>query len=213
MRDSVVILTVMLPDAKWLEALKLPLRAMLGIALSSGALLLLDYTGVLDLDVFGPIVRPIVIAVCIVFSVLSLVRIVDLLLVPVRERQRQSRLSTRRAVRRKEEEERRAEAEAQHLARLDHLSKEEIRYVADCLRKGTPSFYTYVHSPPVSMLQGKGLVWTPGGTHHHDHYPFSFHDFVWKALLARKDEFIAMDEEYNRAEEAAKQAERRRRGY
>ena len=203
---SMVISTVML-DAKWLEALKLPLKTMLGIALSSGALLLLD------LDVFGEMARPIVIAVCVVSSVLSLVGIVDLLLVPLRERQRQSRLSVRRAVRRKEEEERHVEAEAQVLARLDHLSKEEIRYVADCLHKGTPTFYSWVHSPAASMLMGKELVWTPGGTHHQDHYPFSFYDFVWKALLARKDEFIAKDEEHKRSEEAAKQAERRRRSY
>ena len=203
----------MLPDVKWLEALKLPLRAMLGIALSSGALLLLDQLGMLDLGVFGPIVRPIVIAVCVVFSVLSLVGIVDLLLVPLRDERRQSRLSARRAVRRKEKEEQRAEAETRALAGLDHLSEEEIRYVANCLRKGTPSFYTYVHSPPVSTLQGKGLVWTPGGTHNQDHYPFSFHVFVWEALLARKDEFIAKDDEHKRAEEAAKQVQHRRRGY
>ena len=101
----------MLPDAKWLEALKLPLRAMLGIALSSGALLLLDQLGMLDLGVFVPIVRPIVIAVCVVFSVLSLVGIVDLLLVPLRDERRQSRLSARRAVRRKEKEEQRADAD------------------------------------------------------------------------------------------------------
>lgn len=193
----------MFPDAKWLEALKLPLRTMLGIALSCGALLFMD------LDVFGQIVRPIVIAVCVVSSVFSFVGIVDLALVPLRDRQRQSRLSARRAVRREEEKEQRAEAEAQALSHLDHLSKEEIRYVANCLREGTPSFYAYVHSPPVAMLQGKRLVWTPSGTHHEDRYPFSFSDFVWKVLLERKDEFIAKDDDHKRAEKAAEEAERR----
>jgi hypothetical protein len=60
---------------------------------------------------------------------------------------------------------------------------------------------------------GKGLVWTPGGQHHQDHYPFSFYDFVWEKLLERKEEFIAKDEAYKRAEEAEKLAQRKRRGY
>lgn len=75
---------------------------------------------------------------------------------------------------------------------------------------GTSSFYTYVYSPPASNLQGKGLVWTPGGTHNQDHYPFSFYDFVWEALTPRKDEFIAKDDTNKRAKEAA---EGRRRTY
>jgi hypothetical protein len=81
------------------------------------------------------------------------------------------------------------------------------------LRDGSPSFYTYVYSPPVSVLQGKGLVWTPGGTHHQDHYPFSFHDFAWHVLVKRNDEFIAKHAEFKRVEEERKKAERRSRGY
>jgi hypothetical protein len=59
-------------------------------------------------------------------------------------------------------------------------------------------------------MVGKELVWTPGGRHNQHHYPFSFRDFVWEALLARKDEFIARDEERKRAEEARKEADLRR---
>jgi hypothetical protein len=61
------------------------------------------------------------------------------------------------------------------------------------------------------MLQGKGLVWTPGGRHNQDHYPFSFWDFVWAKLVERREEFLAKEAEHVRAEEAAKAAERRRR--
>ncbi len=42
---------------------------------------------------------------------------------------------------------------------------------------------------------------------------FSFHDFAWRMLLERKDEFIAKDEEHKRAEEERKRAEHRSRGY
>jgi hypothetical protein len=55
------------------------------------------------------------------------------------------------------------------------------------------------------------LVWTTGGTHHQDHYPFSFHDFVWKVLLERKDEFLAKEAQHRKAEEGRKKAERQRR--
>ena len=99
------------------------------------------------------------------------------------------------------------------IAHLDYLSKEEIAVVARVLRDGSPSFYAYVYSPPVSLLQGKRLIWTPGGPHHQDHYPYSFHDFVWRVLLERKDEFFAKHEEHKRAEEERKRAERRGRGY
>jgi hypothetical protein len=132
---------------------------------------------------------------------------------PVRDKQRQSALASRRALRHKEKEEQLTAQRNQIVARLDHLSEEEIRYIADSLRKGSPTFYSYVHSPPVSILRGKGLVWTPGGTHHQDHYPFSFHDFVWEQLLERKDEFLAKDEERKRAKEAGKPAQQRRPGY
>jgi hypothetical protein len=58
-----------------------------------------------------------------------------------------------RFVKRRQEEQRDAQRVAV-LAHLDHLSAEEIRYIADSLRKESPTFYTYVHSPPVAMLGG-----------------------------------------------------------
>lgn len=37
---------------------------------------------------------------------------------------------------------------------------------------------------------GKGLLYTPGGSHHREHYPFTIDDFAWEELLKRKDEFL-----------------------
>ncbi|SED42283.1 hypothetical protein SAMN05444161_3172 [Rhizobiales bacterium GAS191] len=198
-------------DPKWLDALKLPLKVTIAVALASIALLTLDLKGILDLGPFATYAKPILIVLSVVFSILTLVGVVDELLAPRREKRRQTLLAGRRAVRRREEQEQRAESRErvreQVLARLDHLSKEELRYVADCLRKGSPSFYTYIYSPPVSILVAKGLVWSPGGQHHQDHYPFSFTDYVWETLVERKAEFIAKDE----AEEAESQPRGRRR--
>jgi hypothetical protein len=201
----------MIPDAKWLDALKLPLKVTIGVAIASFVLLILDLKGLLDFGQYGAIARLALILLSVVFSILAVVGIVDELLAPVREKRRQSVLAARRAVRRKEHDEQRSAAQREALARLDHLSKEEIRVVADCLRDGSPSFFTYVHHPPVTMLMGKGLVWTPGGQHHQDHYPFSFHDWIWEKLLERKDEFIAKDDEFKKAEETEKQARLRSR--
>lgn len=201
------------PDPKWLEVFKLPLRTTVAVALAIDVLLALVLTHILDLGPLGPFALPVLIILAVVSTAMAVVGVVHALLAPFREKRRHSALLQRRAIRRKEEEERRAQMQETALAQLDYLSKEEIAVVANALRNGSPTFYTYVYSPPVSVLQGKRLVWTPGGAHHQDHYPFSFHDFAWRMLLERKDEFIAKDEEHKRAEEERKRAERRSRGY
>lgn len=201
------------PDPKWLDVFKLPLRTTIAVALANDALLALVLTRILDLGPLGAVALPVLIIVAVVFTAMAIVGSVYALLAPFREKHKQSALEQRRAIRRKEQDERREQAQEAAIAQLDHLSKEEIAVVAKALRGGSPSFYTYVYSPPVSMLQGKRLVWTPGGSHHQDHYPFSFHDFVWKVLLERKDEFIAKETEHKRAEEERKMGEYRSRGY
>jgi hypothetical protein len=200
-------------DPKWLDVFKLPLRVAIGVAIASDVLLALVLTHILDLGPLGPIALLILIIVALASTALAVVGSVDVLLAPRRARRRQSELQLRRAVRRSEDEARRAEMQETAIAQLDYLSAEEIAVTAKALRDGSPTFYTYVFSPPVSVLQGKRLVWTPGGTHHQDYYPFSFHDFVWKVLLERKDEVIAKDAEHKRVEEERKKAERRKRGY
>ena len=196
-----------MPDAKWLDAVKLPVPSTIGIALACGALLLLDAYEFIPLGQLSVYARPVVAIAGVAFAVLAVVRVVDLALSPLKERQKQSQLATRRAVHRKEQEQQRAEMEAKALAQLDYLSDHEVRRVAECLRAGSPSFYACVHSPPVTMLMGKGLVWTPGGEHHQDHYPFSIHDFVWRELIERKDELLKREKEIEQAEEAKKRKE------
>jgi len=202
----------MYPDAKWLEALKLPLKATISIAITSSALLIFDFNGLLDLGPVSTFSRPLLIGAAVLASTLSVVGVVEHLLSPLRHKRKMSMLRLRRAVRREEAEEHRGVREAQTLGQLDHLSKEEVAYVAKCIRDGSPSFYTYVFSPPVATMQGKRLVWTPGGQHHQDRYPFSFYNFVWEAILAREDEFLEKDAERAHVTDARKKAERRRFG-
>jgi hypothetical protein len=203
----------MVVDPKWLELFKLPLKTTIAVAIASGALLALVFTHILDLGPIGLFALPLLIIVAVASTSIAVVGGADALLAPSRARRKQSIIELRRAVRRKEEDERRNQAQKAALNQLNHLSKEEIAVVAKALRDGSPSFYTYVFSPPVSMLQGKRLVWSPGGPHHQDHYPFSFHDFVWQVLLERRDEFVAKDAEHKRAEDEHKKAELRNRHY
>jgi hypothetical protein len=203
----------MLPDPKWLDVVKWPLRTTIPIAIASSALLALTLTGVFDLGPIGPFTTPVLVIVSVLSVTQVVVGSIYELLTPWRERRRADRLSARRAVRQQEAEEQLTAARARVIASLDHLSKREIDRVAQSLRDGSPSFYTYSHSPNVSLLMAKGLVWTPGGAHHQDYYPFSFHTWVWEVLLERKDEFLAKDDEHKRADKAREEAERRRRRF
>lgn len=199
------------PDPKWLDVLKLPLTATSGVALATTILLALVWKDIFDFDPLGAYARLVLVVTAVVSWSFVFVGVIDYLFAPVRERRRQGVLSTRRAVRRTEQEDQRETQRTAVLARLDHLSTKEMHYVVEALREGSPTFFTYGRSPAVATLLGKGLVWTPGGTHHEDYYPFSFHDFVWEALREREDEFVAKDEERQRAEAAEKLAQQRRR--
>ena len=191
----------MIPDPKWLDALKLPPKASLTVALASSLLWLLQLLGHLDLGSF---------VIAIAAWVQTIVAILDYLTMPLREKRKLTLLSARRAQRKIEQEIEEEADKRARLAHLDSLSAYEVRVVVDALREGSPTFYTYVHSPPVTMLLGKGLVWTPGAPGSIDHYPFSFHDFVWEALLARKSEFIEKHVENEKVENAKKAAGRQR---
>src|ERR1700730_6169323 len=146
-----------------IEFLKLPLRTAIAVAIASGASLALVFTHILDLGPIGPFALPVLIIAAVASAAMAIVGIAQALLAPFRERRKQSALELRRAVRRKEQDERREQAQEAAIAQLDHLSKEEVAVVVKALNDGSPSFYTYVYSPPLSMLQGKRLVWTPGG--------------------------------------------------
>jgi hypothetical protein len=200
----------MMPDPRWLDALKLPQKIIAGLFLFSLLLLLFDHYGVISLAEISGLARPIVIIAALLFGCLSLAAVGALIYDAFMQRHKKTLLARRREIRREEAERERAQFESRALARLDYLSKQEIRYVADALRKNEQSFLTHLYSPPVANLMAKGLVATPGSTHHQDHYPFYFRDFAWAALLQRKDEFIAKDDEHRRREAAERERALRR---
>jgi hypothetical protein len=200
----------MMPDPRWLDALKLPDKVVAGLFLAALLVLGLDYFALVNLADFAALARPIVIIAAVLFGSLSVAALVALVYGAVMQRRKTTLLSQRRQIRLKEAETARAKYEAQVLARLDFLSREEVRYVANALRKNEQSFTAYVNSPHVSNLGAKELVSSPGGPHHQDHYPFYFVDFVWAHLVQHRDQFIAKDDEHKRREEAEARAKRGR---
>ncbi len=166
------------PDSGWLQALNLPLRVTIGVALACSTLLVLDSRSVLLLGTFGSLTRPLVIVALVVAAALSITGIGAIVVKHIQ------RKLERAAV----------------LERLEHLAPFELRLLADAIKEKRQSFYTYVHSPHVATLMAKGIVHSPGGTHNQDHYPFTINDFVWKYLLERKDDFIYRDETNKKSE-------------
>jgi Super-infection exclusion protein B len=156
---------------------------------------------------------PVAIIAVLLFGSLSVAAIGAIIADAIKQRRKTTLLAQRRQIRRSEAEQAQAEYEARVLACLDYLSTKEIAYIADALRKNEQSFTAFSNSPYVSNLMARGIVATPGGTHHQDYYPFYFVDFAWKALLARKDEFIAKDDEHKRREAAEAKRRRTLRGY
>lgn len=182
-----------LPDSSWLNALKLPTQVMIGLFIACLILLVFDMVKILELKQFGEITKPIIIVISVLTGSLSITGIINFLKDQFMNKKKRSILTDRRRIRAEEIVHDREKEQNKALERLGHLSCNEISYLADCLRESSQSFYTYVHSPPVTTLMGKGLVYTPGGTHHQDYYPYTIQDFVWKELLDRQDEFLEKD--------------------
>ena len=172
---------------------------------------MLDKAEVIELSIFWSLAKPAIIILCVVSGALSFTAIINYFIDIIGAGKKRTLLQQRRELRKTEQEDERNERRQQVLNRIPHLSKDELRYLADCLRENSQTFTTYVHSPAASTLGSKGLIYTPGGTHHQDYYPFVVNDFVWNHLLENRDNIIAQDEENQRAEEEKKRNDRRNR--
>lgn len=195
----------------WIDALRLPVRIMLGIFVASVSALALDYLAMIELDKLSPSLRSVTILMAVFSGALTLTGLGGLVYDALLARLRHSLVEERRQKKVSEKADAKEKSEANVLSRIDYLSEHELKYLADCLRSNSQTFQAYVHSPPVSTLMAKGIVYTPGGTHHEDHYPFIIRDFAWRSLLERKDEIIRKHEENQRRAEQQKRDGQRRR--
>lgn len=196
--------------AAWVSALKLPTKIIAGLFAFTLLMLLSDYLGVVDLAEFGKPSRAITIIAAMLLGCLSAASLVGAVYDHWLQRHKTTLLSARRDLQRADKERIRREREAAVLKRIDFLSSDELHHIADCLRANEQSFTAFAESPHVSNLRGKGIVTTPGGRHHEDHYPFCIPDFVWAALLERRAELIAKDEQGQQSIHGAGRGSRRR---
>lgn len=217
----------------WSDAAKLPTKVLGGLLAACVLTLLLDFFGVVVLVEIHQIARPITIILAVSFGCLTVANLLAKLYesktaatrrTGMRERlEFRAELARRKAI---QEAELKAEADKKAavaaetekerkqrevLVRLDYLSASELRYLANALRENSQSFKTWVHSSDAGTLGTKGLVYTDGGTYHGDHYPFTIQDFVWRELLARKQEFLDRDEKNLRQEHDEQRARQLRR--
>lgn len=196
----------MFPDAKWLDALKLPIKLKLAIIAACGTVYYLLQVDAITLGPLDAIVSTLLLVAVVVFGIVVLFDAGAWVFQPLAEKRRLTLLAKRRKALREEKEIARDEQRTAILKQLDQLSRWEVKLITEVLEGGSPTFYHYVHSPAVTMLQAKHLVWTPGGPHHQDHYPFNVADFVWDELQARKDEFLEKEEAFKAEEQANKRA-------
>jgi hypothetical protein len=118
----------MIPDPRWLDALKLPQKVIAGLFLFSLLLLAFDYFALVSLTDLSALARPVVIITALLFGSLSLTALVAVIHDIIAQRRKMTLLSKRRQIRREETDRAQAEFESQALARLNFLSKEEIRH-------------------------------------------------------------------------------------
>lgn len=177
-------------EASWLDALKLPTKIKASIALACTALYYLFAQNLILLDQYDSLVQALLLIGAVVAGIFVAVDVVVWLCSPLTQKRQRSLLAERRADRRNEELAERDTKRAMVLERLNHLSNLELSLVAQALTNNSPTVYTWVNSSAVGAMLGKGLLWSPGSSHHQDHYPFTFHDFVWAEVLRRKEEFL-----------------------
>ena len=198
------------PDSNWLNALKLPTQVMLGVFIACIIILSFNHYKVIQLSQFGDVAKPMIILIAIFTGSLSFTGVVSFIKDSVTKVRKKKLVEQRKKLQAEEKKEQQAKYKNSVLKRLDHLTPEELEYLADCLNENCQSFYTYVHSHSVGALIGKELVLSGGGTHNQDHYPFTITDFVWDELLERKDEFLQKHQD-NVKKEEEKQKSRRYR--
>lgn len=180
----------MWPDPKWLETLSLPAKVMGGLFAFFASALFLDWLGFPRLSDLGDLARPIFVLLALMFGWLYFFAVASSL-----HHWWSNHSAARRAAREKEEERaaeetKISEAKERVLWNLDHLSDKEVEIFAHLLKDNKRSFLAWSMDGNLTNLRAKGLLFSPGGTHPQDNYPYTVVDFVWVALSDRRDEFL-----------------------
>lgn len=177
-------------DSGWLKALELPAKITGGIFAGCVVALYLDTVGTIILSQIGAWLRPSISVAAVFSGTMFLAGILNELVMALRAWLAKSKADAAALADQSAKEASIAEAKAKALAHLDTLSEEEVYIVAKALDEGSPSIKWWFHSGGAAQLVHKGLLDQLPGEYMTEHWPYTFRDFAWQAMLLRKDEYL-----------------------
>ena len=166
-------------DSGWIKALELPAQITGGVFAACCLVYLLNETGQLALADVGEWALPVI----IIAGILSGCLFVGAILAYFWRKFEKWREQREKKVQKDE-------VQKTALAYLDTLSEQENYMVCKALKEGSPSFTSWLHISAAAQLVDKGLLIQHTGVFNREHWPYTFHDFAWKEIERRKDEFL-----------------------
>ena len=183
-------------DSGWIKALELPEKITGGLFVACAVIWFLDGTETLNLDDVASWLRPVILIIWVGSGCLFVASLVGNAWAAgaayLKRRAESKSTAAKEAAEVKAKDEHRNAI----IARLDHLSEKENYEAAKALKEGSPSFESWEHSTGAGQLKGKDLIYSPQGTYHQDHFPFTFFDFAWKALQERREAILKKEVAY-----------------
>ena len=181
----------------WVKALELPAKITGGVFIGCLLVYVLDRSGELVLADIGTWVRPVIVLVGILSGCLFFASILS-------DGWQASVRFWRSHSESRDKEKAETEARERALKHLDQLSEQELYMVCEAIRENSPSFTSWAYISAGAQLVDKGLLIQHQGRFHTDHWPYTFHDFVWEEIEKRQDEFLRAEKAKKAEKEKAK---------
>ncbi|MEY8096316.1 hypothetical protein AB9F29_02715 [Falsihalocynthiibacter sp. S25ZX9] len=175
-------------DSGWIKALELPAKVTGGVFVACIVIWTCDRVEVLNLDGIGTWLRTTVVLLGILSGCLFVFSVFTDFWNAARgwQKQRVENTTQNNAI---------IAAQKKSLIHLDQLSEQENSLVAAALKEDSPSFTYWANASGAGQLIAKGLLYSPAGSYHMDHFPFTFHDFAWEEIKVRRDAVLARETE------------------
>jgi hypothetical protein len=131
----------MFPDAKWLDALNLPIRLKLAIMAACATVYALMWKKMITLGPLDNLISALLLVAVVVFAIIVIFDELSSLFKPLAEKKRLTLLAKRRKALETEKQKKRDEQRSEVIKQLDRLSRKEIGLLVEVLQGGSPTFY------------------------------------------------------------------------
>lgn len=175
----------------FLKALELPAKVLLGIFISSAALMVSNYLEFISLNLLWVHALLLTKVTAIVSGCLLLASGLSLLVEDKISARKASIISRRRATLEEEKKAKIEEKKSKNLLLLDSLSYEEKIVISQALRTNSMSVAVPFDSVGANLLRSKSLGVFAGGVIDMDRAAFTIAPYVWEALQERKEAILA----------------------